>query len=99
MSSVSSMETKCDSLVFVMCSSYPVYIIIIIVLVAVAVAAVAVFVCLYSRVCLLAREFIQESNSEYLRKGACAVGLPLCFRVFSIFVMYGYKQSGGRGDM
>jgi hypothetical protein len=79
------------------------YIIIIIVSVAVevavAVAAVAVIVYLYSRVCLLARVLIQDSNREYLHTGTCTVGLPLCFRVFAISVMYGYKQIDGRGDV
>jgi hypothetical protein len=90
------MKTKCDILVFVMCSSYLVYIIIIIV--SVAETTVAVIVYLYSRVYLLARVLVQDSNHEYLRTGACAVGLPLCFRVFAVSVMYGYKQSDGRGD-
>jgi len=98
MSLVSTMKTNCEILVFVMCSSYPVYIIIIIVsvAVAVAVAAVAVIVYLYSRVCLLARVLIQDSNREYLHTGAWAVGLPLCFHVFAISVMYDYKQIDGR---
>ena len=90
------MKTECDILVFVMCSSFPVYIIVI---VSVVVAAVAVIVYLYSHLYLLARVLIQDSNREYLHTGACTFSLPLCFRVFAISVLYGYKQSDDRRDM
>jgi len=63
------------------------------------VASVAIIVYLYSHLYLLARVLIQDSNREYLHTGACAVGLPLCFRVFAISVLYGYKQSDDSGDM
>lgn len=84
MSSVSSVKTKCDILVFVMCSSYPVYIIILIV--SMAVPAVAVIVYLYSPVCLLARVLIQDSNREYLHTGACGFGFCLSASVYSQFL-------------
>jgi hypothetical protein len=59
----------------------------------------AVIAYFYSRVYPLAHVLIQDSNRKYLHTGVCAVGLLVCFRVFAISVVYGYKQSDGRGDV